>query len=140
LVLKEKVDYTIGHCNTGGAMTSLDVFQDHKHLLMVPCSTGSAVTTKYKPADSTIFRVAAPDSRQSAVPRHRNPRPTQAARGGAAGFSASAFRLTKRASKLAPTFSSANSANHGDNGGRRRQAGIITGSIRRRSACTKDIA
>jgi branched-chain amino acid transport system substrate-binding protein len=64
LVLKEKVDYTIGYCNTGVAMKSLDVFQDHKHLLMVPCSTGSAVTTKYKPADSTIFRVAAPDSRK----------------------------------------------------------------------------
>ena len=64
LVLKEKVDFTIGFCNTGVAMKSLDVFQDNKHLLMVPCSTGSALTTKYPPATSTIFRVAAPDSQK----------------------------------------------------------------------------
>lgn len=62
LVLEEKVDFTIGYCNTGVAMKSLDVFQDAKHLLIVPCSTGSALTTKYPPATSTIFRVAAPDS------------------------------------------------------------------------------
>jgi branched-chain amino acid transport system substrate-binding protein len=61
LVLEEKVDFTIGFCNTGVAMKSLDVFQDNKHLLMVPCATGSALTTKYPPAQSTIFRVAAPD-------------------------------------------------------------------------------
>jgi branched-chain amino acid transport system substrate-binding protein len=64
LVLEEKVDFTIGFCNTGVAMKSLDVFQDNKHLLMVPCSTGSALTTKYPPATSTIFRVAAPDSQK----------------------------------------------------------------------------
>ena len=44
LVLKEKVDFTVGFCNTGVALKSLDVFQDHKHLLMVPVSTGSMVT------------------------------------------------------------------------------------------------
>jgi branched-chain amino acid transport system substrate-binding protein len=64
LVLEEKVDFTIGFCNTGVAMKSIDVFQDNKHLLVVPCSTGTAVTTKYKAADSTIFRVAAPDGRK----------------------------------------------------------------------------
>ncbi len=62
LVLKEKVDFTIGFCNTGVAMKSLDIFQDNKHLLMVPCSQGTAVTTKYPPADSYIFRVAPPDN------------------------------------------------------------------------------
>jgi branched-chain amino acid transport system substrate-binding protein len=62
LVLKEKVDYTIGYCNTGVAMKSLDVFQDNKHLLMVPCSQGTAVTSKYPPAQSMIFRVAPPDA------------------------------------------------------------------------------
>lgn len=62
LVLKEKVDYTIGYCNTGVAMKSLDVFQDNKHLLMVPCSQGTAVTRKYPPAESMIFRVAPPDA------------------------------------------------------------------------------
>ncbi len=64
LVLEEKVDFTIGFCNTGVAMKSLDVFQDNQHLLMVPCSTGSALTTKYPTATSTIFRVAAPDSQK----------------------------------------------------------------------------
>jgi branched-chain amino acid transport system substrate-binding protein len=61
LVLKEKVDFTIGFCNTGVAMKSLDVFQDNTHLLMTPCSQGTAVTTKYPPLDSFIFRVAPPD-------------------------------------------------------------------------------
>ncbi len=61
LVLEEKVDFTIGFCNTGVAMKSLDVFQDNQHLLMVPCSQGTAVTTKYAPAQSFIFRVAPPD-------------------------------------------------------------------------------
>ncbi len=64
LVLQEKVDFTIGFCNTGVAMKSLDVFQDNKHLLMVPCSTGSPLTAKYPTASSTIFRVAPPDSRK----------------------------------------------------------------------------
>lgn len=62
LVLKEKVDFTVGFCNTGVAMKALDVFQDNKHLLMVPCSQGTAVTTKYPPVDSYIFRVAPPDN------------------------------------------------------------------------------
>jgi branched-chain amino acid transport system substrate-binding protein len=62
LVLNEKVSFTIGFCNTGVAMKSLDVFQTNKHLLMVPCSQGTAVTTKYPPAESYIFRVAPPDN------------------------------------------------------------------------------
>lgn len=61
LVLKEKVDFTIGFCNTGVAMKALPVFQDNKHLLMVPCSQGTAVTTKYPPTSSYIFRVAPAD-------------------------------------------------------------------------------
>jgi branched-chain amino acid transport system substrate-binding protein len=64
LVLQEKVAFTIGFCNTGVALKSLDVFQDNAHLLMTPCSTGSALTTKYPPAESFVFRVAAPDSRK----------------------------------------------------------------------------
>ncbi len=62
LVLKEKVEFTLGFCNTGVAMKSIDVFQDNKHLLMVPCATGTAVTAKYPPALSYIFRVASPDA------------------------------------------------------------------------------
>jgi branched-chain amino acid transport system substrate-binding protein len=61
LVLVEKVDFTIGFCNTGVAMKALDVFQKNKHLLMVPCSQGTALTTKYPPQQSYIFRVAPPD-------------------------------------------------------------------------------
>lgn len=62
LVLREKVAFTIGFCNTGVAMKSLDVFQENKHLLMIPCSQGTAVTTKYPPAGSFIFRVAPNDT------------------------------------------------------------------------------
>jgi branched-chain amino acid transport system substrate-binding protein len=61
LVQVEKVAFTVGFCNTGVAMKSLDVFQDNAQLLMVPCSQGTAVTTKYPPASSYIFRVAPPD-------------------------------------------------------------------------------
>ena len=66
LVTREKVDFTIGFCNTGVALKSLDVFQDHKHLLVVPVSTGSAVTAKYPAASSYIFRMSAPDTLQAA--------------------------------------------------------------------------
>ncbi len=65
LVLKEKVDFTIGFCNTGVALKSLDVFQDNKHLLMVPVSTGSAVTAKYPPDKSYIFRMSPRDTLQA---------------------------------------------------------------------------
>jgi len=66
LVTRDKVDFTIGFCNTGVALKSLDVFQEHKHLLVVPVSTGSAVTAKYPAATSYIFRMSAPDSLQAA--------------------------------------------------------------------------
>ena len=67
LVLKEKVDFTVGFCNTGVALKSLDVFQDHRHLLMVPVSTGSAVTAKYPATTSVIFRMSARDTIQAAT-------------------------------------------------------------------------
>ena len=57
---------TVGFCNTGVALKSLDVYQDHKHLLMVPVSTGSAVTAKYPAADSFVFRVSPNDTLQAA--------------------------------------------------------------------------
>jgi branched-chain amino acid transport system substrate-binding protein len=65
LVLKEKVAFTVGFCNTGVAMKALDVFQSNKHLLMVPCSQGTAVTQKYPPASSYIFRNAPADLRNA---------------------------------------------------------------------------
>ena len=66
LVLKEKVAFTIGFCNTGVALKSLDVFQDHKHLLMIPVATGSALTAKYPAAQSLVFRLSARDLIQAA--------------------------------------------------------------------------
>jgi branched-chain amino acid transport system substrate-binding protein len=65
LVLKEKVAFTVGFCNTGVALKSLDVFQDNKHLLMVPVSTGSAVTAKYPGESSYIFRMSPKDTLQA---------------------------------------------------------------------------
>jgi len=65
LVLKEKAEFTVGYCNTGVAMKSLDVFQDHKHLLMVPVSTGSAVTAKYPAEQSMVFRLSPRDTVQA---------------------------------------------------------------------------
>jgi branched-chain amino acid transport system substrate-binding protein len=66
LVLREKVDFTIAFCNTGVALKSLDVFQDNRHLLLVPVSTGSAVTATYPPEKSYIFRASARDTLQAA--------------------------------------------------------------------------
>ncbi len=61
LVAKEMVDFTIGYCNTGVALKSLDVFEANKHLLMVPCSTGTLITRKTPPAQSFVFRMAPVD-------------------------------------------------------------------------------
>jgi branched-chain amino acid transport system substrate-binding protein len=65
LVLKEKVFATIGFCNSGVAMKALDVFQNNKQLLIVPCATGSAITAKYPPAQSYIFRTSPRDQLQT---------------------------------------------------------------------------
>jgi len=65
LVLKEKVSATIGFCNTGVAMKSLDVFQTNKHVLIVPCATGTAITARYPAAGSYIFRTSARDQLQT---------------------------------------------------------------------------
>ena len=62
LVLNEKVAYTIGFCNTGVALKAIPVFQENKHVLMVPCSQGTAVTSTYPAAGSYIFRVAPTDA------------------------------------------------------------------------------
>ena len=65
LVLKDKVVATIGFCNTGVAMKSLDVFQKNKSILVVTCATGTAITAKYPAADSYIFRTSARDQLQT---------------------------------------------------------------------------
>lgn len=56
---------TIGFCNTGVAMASLEVFQTHRIPLIVPCAAGSPVTAKYPAAESYIFRTSARDGIQS---------------------------------------------------------------------------
>jgi branched-chain amino acid transport system substrate-binding protein len=66
LVQKEQVAFTIGFCNTGVAMKALDVFEAARHLLMVPCSQGTAVTRKTPAAQSHVFRVAPVDHMNAA--------------------------------------------------------------------------
>jgi branched-chain amino acid transport system substrate-binding protein len=66
LVLKEKVAFTLGFCNTGVALKSLKVFQQNKHLLLIPVATGSALTAKYPAASSYVFRLSARDTIQAA--------------------------------------------------------------------------
>jgi branched-chain amino acid transport system substrate-binding protein len=61
LVQAEKVAFTIGFCNTGVALRALEVFEAARHLLMVPCSQGTAVTTRTPPAQSHVFRLAPAD-------------------------------------------------------------------------------
>jgi branched-chain amino acid transport system substrate-binding protein len=62
LVTEARVDATIGFCNTGVAMKSLDVFESHRQLLIVPCAQGSAITRRAKTEDSMVFRVAPVDA------------------------------------------------------------------------------
>jgi branched-chain amino acid transport system substrate-binding protein len=67
LVINQKVDFTIGFSNSGVALQALDVFQEHKHLLLVPVATATALTTKIPPRDSYIFRLSMPDRLQAAA-------------------------------------------------------------------------
>ena len=64
-LLGDKVVAAIGFCNTGVAMKAIDLFQDAKTPLIVPCSSGTAVTAKYPAPDSYIFRVQARDALQA---------------------------------------------------------------------------
>lgn len=61
----EKVAATIGFCNTGVAMKSLEVFQKNRMPLIVPCSTGTPVTGTYAARESYIFRTSARDAIQA---------------------------------------------------------------------------
>lgn len=65
LVQKEKVTATIGFCNSGVALKALDVFQSHRHILIVPCATGTPITARYPAASSYIFRTSARDDLQT---------------------------------------------------------------------------
>lgn len=61
----EGVVATIGFCNTGVAMKSLDVFQTSKVPLIVPCATGTPVTSRFPAPESFIFRTSARDAIQA---------------------------------------------------------------------------
>ena len=61
LVLKEKVTATLGFCNSGVSMKALDTFQKNSSPLLATCATGTAITAKYSPLQSFIFRTAARD-------------------------------------------------------------------------------
>lgn len=65
LVLREKVAFTVGFCNTGVALRALDVFQDHRSVLLIPVATGTALTARYPAASSYIFRMSARDALQA---------------------------------------------------------------------------
>jgi branched-chain amino acid transport system substrate-binding protein len=65
LVNKEKVLATVGFCNTGVAAKALDVFQKARHVLIVPCATGTVLTAKYPARESYIFRNSARDELQT---------------------------------------------------------------------------
>jgi branched-chain amino acid transport system substrate-binding protein len=65
LVNKEKVMATVGFCNTGVAAKALDVFQKARHVLIVPCATGTVLTAKYPARESYIFRNSARDELQT---------------------------------------------------------------------------
>ncbi|MDO8718262.1 MAG: ABC transporter substrate-binding protein [Polaromonas sp.] len=64
-LVAEKVIATIGFCNTGVADKSLEVFQRNTLPLIIPCATGSPLTTRYPGPDSYIFRTSAKDGIQA---------------------------------------------------------------------------
>jgi branched-chain amino acid transport system substrate-binding protein len=67
LVLKEKVAFTIGGCNTGVVLKSLEFFEAQKHLLLIPVATGSVLTAKTPAKDSFVFRLSARDTLQAGI-------------------------------------------------------------------------
>ena len=63
-LVKEGVVATIGFCNSGNAVKSLDVYQNGQVPLIVPCATSTPITATYPAAQSYIFRTSARDSVQ----------------------------------------------------------------------------
>ena len=63
-LVAQKVAVTLGFCNTGVAAKSLEVFQNAKLPLIIPCSTGTPLTAKYPGPESYIFRTSPRDSIQ----------------------------------------------------------------------------
>ena len=63
-LVAEKVAVTIGFCNTGVAAKSLETYQNAKLPLIIPCATGTPLTTKYPGPESYIFRTSPRDGIQ----------------------------------------------------------------------------
>ncbi|TNF62361.1 MAG: ABC transporter substrate-binding protein [Burkholderiales bacterium] len=64
-LVREGVIATIGFCNTGVALRSLEVFQQARLPLIVPCSAGTPVTATIPAPESYIFRTQARDAIQA---------------------------------------------------------------------------
>lgn len=64
-LMQEGVVATIGFCNTGVAMKSLDLFQSARSPLVVPCATGTPITAKFPAAESYVFRTSPRDALQA---------------------------------------------------------------------------
>jgi len=64
-LVTERVVATIGFCNTGVAMAALDVFQQNRIPLIVPCAAGSPVTARFPARESYVFRTSARDGLQA---------------------------------------------------------------------------
>ena len=60
-----KVAAVIGFCNTGVAVKSIELFPKAQIPLIIPCATGSPLTSKYPAPESYIFRNAARDAIQA---------------------------------------------------------------------------
>jgi branched-chain amino acid transport system substrate-binding protein len=64
-LVAEKVHAVLGFCNTGVAAKSIDALQAAKLPLIIPCSTGTPLTSKFPAPESYIFRTAARDAIQA---------------------------------------------------------------------------
>lgn len=64
-LVRDKVIAALGFCNTGVAMKSLEVYQNARIPLIVPCATGTPITAHYPAAQSYIFRTSARDAIQA---------------------------------------------------------------------------
>ncbi len=64
-LVAENVAATIGFCNTGVAQQSIEVFQKARIPLIIPCATGTPLTSKFPAPESYIFRTSARDAIQA---------------------------------------------------------------------------
>lgn len=64
-LMREHVVGTLGFCNTGVAVKAMPVFQHAESPLIVPCATGTPVTSQHPAPDSYVFRNAPPDGIQA---------------------------------------------------------------------------